>query len=114
YFNLLAGGPDRGTYITVLGDDWGQDTAAFGEWCEEHQAEIDAAGGMFFDPYIEADLVALGLERTAPVLRNVQGLAAVNVVSQRRWAWRYSWLEDYPLIDRVGWTIRIYDTRRTK
>ncbi|MEZ5978258.1 MAG: glycosyltransferase family 39 protein [Planctomycetota bacterium] len=111
YFNLLAGGPDRGTYITVLGDDWGQDTAAFGRWCEEHREEIDRAGGMFFDPYIEADLVALGLERTMPVLRNVQGLVAVNAVSQRRWAQRYSWLEDHPVIARVGWTIRIYDTR---
>jgi 4-amino-4-deoxy-L-arabinose transferase-like glycosyltransferase len=111
YFNLAAGGPRGGSQITISGDDWGQDAAALGAWLAENEEAVRAAGGLYYDPYLEADPIALGLGASQPLVRGARGYAAVSLAELRRDPERYAWLADQPVVDTVGYTITIYDTR---
>jgi 4-amino-4-deoxy-L-arabinose transferase-like glycosyltransferase len=112
YFNVPAGGPWGGTEITVNGDDWGQDAAGLGRWAAERKDEIRAAGGLFYDPYLEADPAAFGLRGTPPFTTGARGYAAVSIAERRRHPGRYVWLEGAPVVATIGYTITIFDTRR--
>jgi hypothetical protein len=111
YYNALAGGPTGGPAITVVGDDWGQDARSLGTYFKEHRAAIEAAGGLYYDQYLKADLEAFGLESAQPVRPNVQGIVAVHANSYYRQPQRYAWLADYQPYRRLGWSVWLYDTR---
>ncbi len=111
YFNVVAGGPSGGTDITVNGDDWGQGVAGLGRWAAKHQDEIRAAGGLYYDPYLEADPAAFGLRGIPPYIAGVRAYVAVSIAELRRHARRYTWLENAPVVTTIDYTIKIFDTR---
>jgi 4-amino-4-deoxy-L-arabinose transferase-like glycosyltransferase len=112
YFNVAAGGPSGGTYITVNGDDWGQDAAGLGRWAAENRDAVREAGGLFHDPYLEADPAAFGLGGSPPYAMGQRGYVAVSIAERRRYPARYEWLADAPVVATIGYTITIFDTRR--
>ena len=110
YYNTIAGGPKSGPEITVVGDDWGQDVRALGRYYEKHAEAIDAAGGLYYDPYTVADLESFGLERSQSIRPVQNGIVAVHVNLYYRQPAAYDWLRDYKPYDRLGWSIWLYDT----
>ncbi|MHC4376243.1 MAG: ArnT family glycosyltransferase [Planctomycetota bacterium] len=111
YYNLPAGGPVGGPEVTVISDDWGQDVRAVGHWLAEHAEEVEAAGGLHYEPYSKAPLEAFGLESVRPPKKNVEGLVAVGAADYYRNPTRYGWLEDFEPFARLGWSVYLFDTR---
>ncbi len=111
YYNLAAGGPARGPAITVVGDDWGQDARAVGDFYARYRREIDAAGGLVYRPYSMADPAALGLDGVKPHTGPVRGIVAVHAVDYYREAEEFAWLREYEPFLRLGWSVYVYDTR---
>ncbi|MHC4263902.1 MAG: ArnT family glycosyltransferase [Planctomycetota bacterium] len=111
YFNLRAGGPVGGPAATVVGDDWGQDALAVGDWYAEHRTALEGAGGLFYTPYSMADREALGLGDVQPLTGPVQGIVAVHAIQLYRDAQAYRWLEGFEPFERLGWSVYFYDTR---
>lgn len=111
YYNAAAGGPEGGPRISVVGDDWGQDVDALGRFYERWKPEIEAAGGLHYDPYTAGDLAVFGLEAAHPVEGPVEGIVAVNAVNYYREQHEYGWLADYEPFLRIGWSVWVYDTR---
>jgi hypothetical protein len=111
YYNLPAGGPTGGPAISVVGDDWGQDVRELGRFYARHRAEIDAAGGLRYDPYSAGDVAAFGLDRARAVQGRPQGIVAVNAVNYYREQKSYAWLREYTPFLRLGWSVWLYDTR---
>jgi hypothetical protein len=118
FYGALFGGPDRGPAVSVMGDDWGQGLRAFGRFVERHRAAIEAAGGLYFEPYHEGDPGAFGLSGARPVAGRPEGIVAVHALSYyrdldpgRAGQRKYAWLDDYRPFTRVDRSIYVFDTR---
>ncbi len=109
YYNALVSGPVGGPAVTVVGDDWGQDARTAGRFHERYAGEIEAAGGLFYDPYSRADPAAFGLERARRVVGEPEGIVAVNAVDYYRKATEYAWLGER--FAHLGWSVYLFDTR---
>ncbi len=110
YFNGWAGGPDNGHTYSVIGDDWGQDTAGLGRWMDEQGLDH-----IYYDYYGTADPETWGV-RSTPTFAHprafepIEGLVAVHVTALMRQAPRYDfWLGELEPIHKIGHTIFIYD-----
>ncbi len=108
YFNQWAGGPDLGPYYSIVGDDWGQDTAGLGRWMAEH--DVDE---LVYDYYGTADPEVWGV-RSRPSFATggftpVTGLVAVHAVLLYRQPMAYTWLAEKQPVAKIGWSIYIYD-----
>jgi hypothetical protein len=95
----------------VVGDDWGQDAPAVGRFAARYAEKIAAAGGLYYDPYTRADLERIGLGDVQREFDRPRGIVAVHAVDYYRSAARYAWLRDYEPFLRIGWSVRVYDTR---
>jgi len=58
HFNRLAGGPDKGLRLSVVGEDWGQDVAGLGRFCREK-----GITRIHYNPYGNVDPRAYGVPR---------------------------------------------------
>jgi 4-amino-4-deoxy-L-arabinose transferase-like glycosyltransferase len=108
YFNEWAGGPDRGTWYSVVGDDWGQDTALLGRWMERQGVDE-----ITYDYYGTGDPQVWGV-RSKPSWAGLDdelptGLFAVNVALLRRLPDAYAFLGERKPIASLGHTIRVFD-----
>ncbi len=56
HFNRLAGGPEGGLELSVVGEDWGQDIAGLGRFCKERRIRR-----IYYNPYGNADPRAYGV-----------------------------------------------------
>ena len=109
YFNGWAGGPDGGTWYSVLGDDWGQDTALLGRWMNERGVDE-----IVYDAYSTAEPEAWGVHHRPSHLTDGKrpppvGLFAVHVTMQRRLPGVYAFLDEHEPVAILGHTIRVYD-----
>lgn len=108
YFNQWAGGPDLGAYYSIVGDDWGQDTAGLGRWMADHEVE-----DIVYDYYGTADPEVWGV-RSRPSFASggftpFTGLVAVHAVLLYRQPLAYTWLADKQPLAKIGWSIYVYD-----
>jgi len=109
YFNEWVGGPEHGTHWSVIGDDWGQDTALLGEWMAEHGVEH-----VRYDYYGTADPEAWGV-RYSPTFGHPQtfepfaGYCAVHVTVLRRFPENYFFLQGKRPVAVLGHTIEVYE-----
>jgi hypothetical protein len=109
YFNEWVGGPENGWHYSVIGDDWGQDTAGLGCWMEAHDVDF-----MYYDYYGTGDPSLWGVV-SRPTFADprafepIEGLVAVHVSLLARVPDNYRWLEGLEPIDHVGHGILIYD-----
>ncbi|HYN63209.1 MAG TPA: glycosyltransferase family 39 protein [Candidatus Limnocylindrales bacterium] len=108
YFNEWVGGPENGWRWSVIGDDWGQDTAELGRWMAAQGIEH-----IVYDYYGEGDPAAWGVRSvrsqgdprdTAPD----EEWLAVHVTSLMRSPDKYSYLDDRQPVERLGHTIFVY------
>jgi 4-amino-4-deoxy-L-arabinose transferase-like glycosyltransferase len=108
YFNEWAGGPDLGSYYSVMGDDWGQDTSALGRWMQAHGVEQ-----IFYDYYGTADPEAWGVRYRASFTASGSdpeaGLYAVHLALLRRNPDAYPYLLSQEPIAKLGGSIYVYD-----
>lgn len=109
YFNHWVGGPELGWRWSIIGDDWGQDTAALGRWMAEREVP-----SITYDYYGEGDPEAWGvrgapLHGSATVGELPVGLLAVPLAFQLRQPERYAFLQGKEPVALVGRTIRIYE-----
>jgi hypothetical protein len=111
YYNALVGGPGGGPAVTVVGDDWGQDARAVGEFYQRHRASIERAGGLYYRPYSPADPAAFGLDAVRAPTGRASGIVAVHQVDYYREPEEFGWLEDYEPFLMIGHAVRVYDTR---
>jgi 4-amino-4-deoxy-L-arabinose transferase-like glycosyltransferase len=107
YFNEWVGGPENGWRWSVIGDDWGQDTAGLGRWMEEHGVEH-----VYYDYYGEGDPEVWGVHST-PTFGDPSRLVpgdwvAVHVTVLMRNAGRYGWLEGQEPVEKIGNTIFLF------
>jgi 4-amino-4-deoxy-L-arabinose transferase-like glycosyltransferase len=111
YFNGWVGGPDQGWRWSVIGDDWGQDTAGLARWMAEHGEE-----SLHYDYYGEGDPEAWGV-RSVPCWGGPKDfvpprdLVAVPVSFLVRMPENYAWLAGHEPIAKIGHTIFLYDLR---
>lgn len=119
---------DRGPEISVVSDDWGQGVRAMGAFYRRNADALEAAGGLWYEPYSAADVRSLGLARARPLPAHpaawvdgapvVRGIVAVHALSywrdvrpgtprERRWAWLDAY-EPFAVVDR---SVYVYDTR---
>lgn len=80
HFNSLAGGPEGGLKLSVVGEDWGQDVYALGKWARERRLDK-----IYYEPYGNSDPGAYGV----PYARfschdRGEGFYAFHVVDLRR------------------------------
>jgi hypothetical protein len=138
FFNFASGGPSRGErYLVDSNLDWGQDFARLSKWLKGPEARgrpySIRAFNATFDPsadsaYPMSFLAELGLDPQSvkvdpQALRDhPHGLLAIskNVRHRLEGAGRagdgapqlgpdYSWLDRYPIIKRIGYSIDVYD-----
>ena len=109
YFNELAGGPEAGLKISVVGEDWGQDVAGLGRWMKANGVEE-----VFYTPYGSADPRAYGVNyQRIPCEPSAPGIYALHIVEklrplEDRPADCYQWLDKFQPIAKIGHTIWIY------
>jgi hypothetical protein len=118
FYGALAGGPQRGPSVTVMGDDWGQGLRAVGRFVARHADAIEAAGGLYYEPHHGADMAAFGLEHCRALRGRPAGLVAVNLLAYHRerdpedWdARRYAWLDEYEPFLCIERCVLLFDTR---
>jgi 4-amino-4-deoxy-L-arabinose transferase-like glycosyltransferase len=108
YFNQWAGGPELGPYYSIVGDDWGQDTAGLGRWMAEN--DVDE---LVYDYYGTADPEVWGVHSRSSFATGgftpMTGLVAVHAVLLYRQPLAYTWLEGKEPIAKIGWSIFIFD-----
>ncbi|HVQ27843.1 MAG TPA: glycosyltransferase family 39 protein [Planctomycetota bacterium] len=108
YFNEWVGGPENGWRWSVIGDDWGQDTAELGRWMQREGVEH-----LVYDYYGEGDPAAWGV-RSVPAWGDPHETApderwmAVHVTSLMRSAEKYWYLRGQEPVVRLGHTIFVY------
>jgi len=125
YYSLVVG--DAGPAISVISDDWGQGVRAMGDFHARHADAIEAAGGLYYEPYTVGDPRAFGLGPARPVPDPqpggtdepvVHGIVAVHALAY----WRdvrkttlherkYAWLDAYEPFTVVDRSVYVYDTR---
>jgi 4-amino-4-deoxy-L-arabinose transferase-like glycosyltransferase len=109
YFNEWVGGPENGWRWSVIGDDWGQDTAELGRWMEREGVEH-----LVYDYYGEGDPEAWGI-RSVPSWGDPHETApnekwlAVHVTSLMRTPDKYWFLRGKEPVARLGHTIFVYE-----
>jgi 4-amino-4-deoxy-L-arabinose transferase-like glycosyltransferase len=106
YINELGGGPDNGANLLYESDfDWGQELKAFGEYLRKN-----AVKSIKFAYFSTADPSRYGIDfEPLPCDQNtsISGLIAISATTLN---WDcYKWLKDYRPINKVGYTIFIYD-----
>ncbi len=109
YFNEWTGGPDNGWKVSVIGDDWGQDTRALGLWMEEQELDF-----IRYDYYGEGDPEAWGVTSiptfAAPrTFVPFAGIVAVHVSWLARLPDSYFWLEGKQPVTKINHTIFVYE-----
>lgn len=107
-FNEWAGGPEQGMHYSVIGDDWGQDTALLGRWMAER-----GVPEITYDYYGTSDPEVWGV-RSVPSWADARstplgGLFAVHVALIGRLPDTYAFLADRQPLTVLGNTIRVYD-----
>ena len=108
YFNEWVGGPENGWRWSVIGDDWGQDTAELGRWMEREGVEH-----LVYDYYGEGEPEAWGI-RSVPSWGDPHETApnekwlAVHVTSLMRTPDKYWYLRGKEPVARLGHTIFVY------
>ena len=119
FFNVLAGGPSAGDrYLVDSNLDWGQDAIRLNSYLRS-RSESRACVAYFGT----ADLSYYGITvEPLPVTWDIHGREAANCLAAVSTTvlhdvgvakGSYSWLRDLRPIDRVGYSIYIYDLRRT-
>jgi hypothetical protein len=122
FFNLAAGGPTRGAkYLIDSNIDWGQDIAPLADWLHSDQArgrEYSLRLFMFPDKSL---CRTLGLDPAALYRDSHRGLLAISknvrygvgAGATEDWLDQprpdYTWLSNYPIVKRIGYSIDIYD-----
>lgn len=80
HFNSLAGGPDGGLRHSVVGEDWGQDVMALGEYIKDSRVPY-----VYYNPYGNTDPSSYGVRfDTWQCPLRFPGYYAVHVVDLRR------------------------------
>lgn len=108
YFNQIGGGPDKGLGLLFESDfDWGQDLKGLNSFLNERKIERIKFGyfstadpahyGIHYDP--------LPCEDPA---KPQTGMIAASATALQTWGC-YDWLKSYKPINKVGYTIFIYD-----
>lgn len=112
YFNEAVGGPRQGhRYLLDSNIDWGQDLLHLKRWLDERKIDF-----IYFHYFGTADPRAYGIEHESPPtneeiasLPSFQGLVAISLSGLYSEQREYSWLLEYEPIDRIGYSILIYD-----
>jgi hypothetical protein len=106
YINEFGGGPGNGANLLYESDfDWGQELKHFGEYLRKNSIK-----GIKFAYFSTADPKHYGIDfEPLPCDQNtsVSGLIAISATTLN---WDcYKWLRNYQPIDKVGYTIFLYD-----
>jgi hypothetical protein len=114
YFNEWVGGPENGWRWSVVGDDWGQDTALLGRWMRARGLEH-----IYYDYYGTADpevwgVVSTPTHATQRTAMPVEGLVAVHAAMLARFPENYTWLAGLQPVDTIGHTIFVFDVTRSE
>ena len=109
YFNILGGGPARGSEILIDSNiDWGQDIGRIPQWAKTRGIE-------------KVNLALFGSDKSAYEQLSFEELGcypkngiAVISISKLRGIYEdeigcYTWLEGYPLLDRIGYSINVFN-----
>jgi hypothetical protein len=108
YFNEIGGGPDNGINLLFESDfDWGQEMKGLSAYLKERQIDRIKLG--YFST---ADPAHYGIEfEPLPCEKPPKpdtGLIAASATTLQVWGC-YDWLKSYKPVDKVGYTIFIYD-----
>jgi hypothetical protein len=125
FFNELAGGPDNGwRYLVDSNIDWGQDLKMLKPWMDTHSVERIKLGyvgearppyyGITFDPLPSSpDRWEHALHHDLYFADPAPGIYAIsaNLVQGRNLAdsETYAWFRDREPVDKIGYSIFIYD-----
>lgn len=98
YFNEFIGGPQNGyKYLADSNIDWGQENFFIEDYISKADKKIFKNPGCIYT----SGIVAI----------NLNSLMGISGNPWQDNSKCYSWIKSYPLIDRVGYTWFIYDTR---
>ncbi|MBU0707375.1 glycosyltransferase family 39 protein [Patescibacteria group bacterium] len=112
YFNIAVGGPSQGyKYLTDSNLDWGQDLIALKDYMDENDLD-----NIYFHYFGTAEPEAYGIihesppttEQLKPDFKGIVAISASGLYSENQ---DYKWLLDYEPIDRIGYSIYIYDIK---
>ena len=117
FFNLAAGGPAAGVRLLVDSNlDWGQDLGHLRAWLAERGA-LDQACVVYFgagDVY-RAGIPAQSIPTSAQIAAGQQpacryaAISATPLMGVYVPATEFAWLRQQTPIDRIGWSIYVYD-----
>jgi len=118
FFNILAGGPANGPAILADSNiDWGQDAKNLAAWLNTH-----GVSPVCLDYWGAADMGRLGVrgpslpltsERDRRATLNCVGAISTNILYDAfSDPQRHAWLRALRPVDRIGYSIYIYDLRR--
>jgi 4-amino-4-deoxy-L-arabinose transferase-like glycosyltransferase len=113
YFNEIGGGPNNGIHLLYESDfDWGQELKGLKTYLDDHK--IDRIKFAYFstaDPaHYGIQFEPLPCESPA---KPETGLMAASATVLQAWGC-YDWLKHYRPVDKVGYTIFIYNIPSTK
>jgi hypothetical protein len=119
FFNTLSGGPDRGAdYLLDSNLDWGQDVKHLKRYVESSGNPplcLEYFGTANLGYY---GVKAMGVPRSDPSeIAQVDCMLAISVTLLKGLyvdPGSYVWLHEKMPIAKVGWSIWVYDLRKTK
>lgn len=107
FFNMWIGGPDRGPFYLVHGDDWGQDQRRLAEWQKANGVRRLIYGRYTGEP--EAWGITYRPVPCRPRLPGRYALHAVEVHRPKRVEpGCYDWLTVEPPDEKIGWSIYLW------
>ncbi len=120
FFNVLSGGPSRGGRILADSNiDWGQDATRLKDWLGAHPVSH-----LCLDYFGAANLRLLGIQGPHPPATwekdkrdALDCVAAMSVTSLDEVLYKpgtYAWIRELKPIDRVGYSIYIYDLQKKR
>ncbi len=108
FYNLFAGGPDHGFWITSLGDDWGQGTKPLAAAQRQHGWPT-----LHYAYYGSGKPEASGLDFRYWGGRPIDGLVAIPTAKLTREGEKFQFLKNFEPIGRVD-SILLYEVKKPK
>jgi hypothetical protein len=115
YFNEISGGPGNGPkYLVDSNIDWGQDAKKLKKYMT-----VNNINHVCLSYFGQADLEYYKIDfRYLPTvfdrsgIKNIDCVVAISVTSLLSKEREYGWLLDYQPIDKIGYSIYVYDLRK--
>ncbi len=115
YFNDISGGPENGpSYLVDSNIDWGQDVKKLQKYLQKNNISYVCMSyfGQTKLEYYDIDFRYLPQNPRIEEIKDLNCVVAISVTSLYSKAGEFAWLKQYTPIEKIGYSIYLYDLRK--